>query len=132
MGVSSLQVLVTVDFVQRELGRQWRKDGSHSAFVVVSLSMPGRETRWIIFQGDPACAPALAQSLREQGVEVVWERPAERPRVEETAQQEVLIDIVVSGPFTAMLAGVKKFRERFGDGARVSIEGEDDTGAGEE
>jgi hypothetical protein len=81
-------------------------------------------TKSVEYIGPPAFVGALAQCLREEGVEVDYEPPIEERGGTEVAR-EVVIGIMANGAWAAIVLGVKKYRKRFGKG-RVKLEGEDD------
>jgi hypothetical protein len=89
------------------------------------------ETRQITYEGPPALAHRLVQSLKDEGLtaypfphDIDWTPPEEERGVPEMAEATE-VTIVTTGAIEAMKLGVRKFRERFGT-ARVKIEGEDE------
>lgn len=76
----------------------------------------------VTYRGPAPFASALAQVLREEGIEVRYERPIEERGVREIAET-VIVSLACSGAYDVIKAGVLRFRSsRFGGVARVEIE----------
>jgi hypothetical protein len=82
-------------------------------------------TRTVRYEGPPTRVSMLAQMLEEEGVTVDYEPPPEYRDVTAIAAT-VVISLVCSGLYDGIKAGVNKARQKFGDHAKVTIEGEDD------
>jgi hypothetical protein len=81
-------------------------------------------TTTLRYEGDPAIASALAQMLREEGVEVEWERPYEA-RSLLTAMEAVAVFYFCKGSDLAIKLAVERFRRRFPT-SKVSKQADDD------
>lgn len=80
----------------------------------------------VVYQGPAPFASALAQMLREEGIEVRYEHPREERGAREIAEA-VIVNLACTGAFEVIKAGVLRFRaSRFGGVSRVEIE--DDEG----
>jgi hypothetical protein len=90
----------------------------------------------LTYTGDPALVSALAQALRQEGLDVDYERPSERRGAGEYA--DAIVELTVSGVAvnaitTGCRAAWRKFRERFPGGATVTsddVELDDEDGMG--
>jgi len=76
------------------------------------------------FEGGPARVGALAQELREAGVEVDYEPPTEERGAGQIAA-DVVVGIVANGTYDAVKTAVGRFRERH---PHSTVELEDDDG----
>jgi hypothetical protein len=80
----------------------------------------------VTYHGSPPFVGALAQMLREEGLDVEdYEAPMEGRSV--GVGEAVAIGLVVNGTYDALKIAVKKFREHWPK-ARVEIEGEEGDG----
>jgi hypothetical protein len=79
--------------------------------------------RKITYIGPPEPASALAQLLREQGVEVKVAPPLEMRSAASDFVRDVAVEMVASGGLAAIFLAVRKFREWFPH-ARVEIGGD--------
>jgi len=66
----------------------------------------------------------LVQMLEHEGVTVKWERPLEQRGVGEMAQ-EVIVQMVATGGFTAIAAAVAKFRKHVLGRAEATVENDE-------
>jgi hypothetical protein len=80
----------------------------------------GNVVRTVRYEGNPAFASLLVQTLRKEGVEVDWTPPDESRGIDPV--NDVLIPLMVSGLYDEIKAGVKKFLDRGIPGAKVKIE----------
>jgi hypothetical protein len=64
----------------------------------------------IRYEGGPARVGALAQELREAGVEVEYEPPTEERGAGQIAQ-DVVIGIAANGAYEAIKTAIARFRE---------------------
>jgi hypothetical protein len=78
----------------------------------------------IRYEGGAAIVGALAQMLREEGVEVTYEPPDEwRSPTIPTVVAAVVVNMIANGAYDAIKAGIRRFRGLF---PRSSVEIEDD------
>jgi hypothetical protein len=78
----------------------------------------------ITYEGPPVAVSALAQMLREEGVDVGYKPPQERRGG--GIAEEVVVGLLCNGLYAAMTAGVQRFRDsRFGRAAKVTLPPED-------
>ena len=80
-------------------------------------------TRTIRYEGNAAFASALVQDLKAEGVTVEWTPPSEARSDPVTA---IVLTMVARGLYDAMLAGIKRFREKRLPGTRVEIQDDKD------
>jgi flavorubredoxin len=84
------------------------------------------QTQRVTYQGNPALVDALAQLLREEGVEVQpFDAPDERRDISGVAQDVTTELVVVSGTPTDVDAAVAKFRKRFTGHVSIMTEPDD-------
>ncbi len=80
----------------------------------------------VVYTGPSAYVSALAQSLREQGVEVDFVPPVERRGAAEVFEA-VVVSLACSGAYDAIKAGVNKFRaSRLGKVSKVEVDEQGD------
>ncbi len=87
-----------------------------------------RQTTTLRYEGNPAIASALAQMLREEGVDVEWERPYEA-RDLLTAMEAVAVYYFCKGSDAAIRLAVERFRKRF---PNTKVTRNDDEDGGDE
>jgi phytoene dehydrogenase-like protein len=85
------------------------------------------QTQRITYQGNPALVDALAQLLREEGVEVQpFDETEERQDSSGVVQDVITELVVVSGTIRAVDAAIAKFRKRFTGRVSITTEPDDD------
>ncbi|HVV29503.1 MAG TPA: hypothetical protein VHC41_01355 [Mycobacteriales bacterium] len=83
------------------------------------------ESRTLTYRGPAAFVGALAQVLREDGLEVTYQPPEEYRSAGEVEQQAVVALVVMYGKdgIDALLrASVEKYRQRFKDRGTVTLD----------
>jgi hypothetical protein len=85
-------------------------------------------THRLRYIGSPPFASAVAQTLREAGLDVSYTPPIEQRGVEAIAEG-VVVYFVCKGSDAALKVAVAKVRERLGRRGRIEVEGDDPEGS---
>lgn len=86
----------------------------------------GNTQRTVTYQGPAPFASLLAQTLREEGVDVSYQPPTEERGVGEVLET-VVVSLFCAGTYDAIKYGVHRFASsRLGRNARTEIEDEDE------
>jgi hypothetical protein len=80
-------------------------------------------TRTVRYEGYPAVASLLVQTLREEGVEVEW-TPPDESRVVDPVISTIVLSLVANGLYDAIKLGVKKFEDMRMPKAQAEIQGD--------
>jgi hypothetical protein len=88
--------------------------------------MPETQTYRILYTGTAPFAGWVAQTLREEGLDVSWTPPIEERGVVSDVVENVTVTLIVNGTTAAVLAAVAKARERLGRRGTVEIEDDKD------
>jgi hypothetical protein len=87
--------------------------------------MPDSRTYRILYTGTAPFAGWVAQTLREEGLDVSWTPVEERGTVSDVVDN-VTVALVVNGTSEAVRAAVAKARELLSGHGTVEVEDEDD------
>ena len=88
--------------------------------------MPDTQTHRILYTGTASFAGWVAQSLREEGLDVSWTPPVEERGAVSEVVESVTVALIVNGTSEAVDAAVAKARGLVLGHGTVEVEVEDD------